>query len=249
MVKQLAMGFALALAVGGCAHSNKSSTASSEPQASGEANRGSDSSAQPGGSSLGIGNSPSSSGSMSGSGTGSSTTSPSDTGSAMGNSSSLGSGSSTSVGSPYDQGSGSADRSGTSAMGGSASSGSPSSSDDPGASRRHQMLFGAGEKYELSGKVANVNVDRGEITIAREMLPPALLKVESQTKLQVDGQQATLNDLKYGADVRASFNLSGRRPIALEIDAKAGSSASPSEPLLPSVSPSVSPSPSPSPSR
>jgi hypothetical protein len=126
--------------------------------------------------------------------------------------------------------------------------GSSSSAQGQNMTRRDQMLFGSSEKYDLSGKVANVNVDRGEITIARQNLPPALLKVESQTKLQVDGQQATLGDLKYGEDVRASFNLAGRRPIALQIDATGGASSGSSTPSSTSTPPSSS-TPGSTPSR
>ncbi|HEX9291867.1 MAG TPA: hypothetical protein VF904_20295 [Anaeromyxobacteraceae bacterium] len=83
--------------------------------------------------------------------------------------------------------------------------------------RRHQLLFGSSERYEVSGKLAAVNPDKGEITIQRDRLPPALLKVEDQTRIQVGGRQSSIAELKPGGDVRASFNLSGRRPIALEV--------------------------------
>jgi hypothetical protein len=92
--------------------------------------------------------------------------------------------------------------------------------------KRHQLLFGSSERFEIQGKIASVNADQSEITILRNNLPPALLKVEPQTKLQVDGRQATLDQLKAGEDVRASFNLSGRRPIALEVNAMISGSGS-----------------------
>ncbi len=90
---------------------------------------------------------------------------------------------------------------------------------DAAASRRHQLLFVSGERYDVHGKLAAVSADKGEITIQRENLPPALLKIEGQTRIQQDGQQANLADLRPGSDIRASFNLSGRRPIALEVNA------------------------------
>lgn len=90
--------------------------------------------------------------------------------------------------------------------------------EDAVTAQRHQLLFGSTERYDVSGKLAAVNTDRGEITIQRPTLPPALLKVDPQTKIQVDGRQGSLSELKPGGDVRASFNLSGRRPIAIQVD-------------------------------
>jgi hypothetical protein len=107
-------------------------------------------------------------------------------------------------------------REGRAGTGGSAGAAPAAGGDD--VARRHQILFGSDERYELSGKLAAVNADKGEITIQREGLPPALLKVEDQTRIQVDGRQGSLADLQPGGDVRASFNLSGRRPIALEVN-------------------------------
>jgi hypothetical protein len=110
--------------------------------------------------------------------------------------------------------------SGSMGSGSSASSADQSANgEDPGTQQRHKMLFSSPERFQVSGKIANVAPDKGEITIQRSGLPPALLKVEPQTKLVVDGQEAMLNQLKAGEDVRASFNLSGRRPIALEVQA------------------------------
>jgi hypothetical protein len=102
---------------------------------------------------------------------------------------------------------------------GSMSSSSGAGGEDAVMQQRQQMLFQSQERFQVSGKIANVAADKGEITIQRQGLPPALLRVEPQTKVQVDGRQASLDQLRPGEDVRASFNLSGRRPIALEVNA------------------------------
>jgi hypothetical protein len=84
---------------------------------------------------------------------------------------------------------------------------------------RHKLLFNSSDRFQVTGRLAQVDDAKGEITIQRENLPPALLRVEEGTKIVVDGQQGALSDLKRGTDVQASFNLSGRRPIALEVNA------------------------------
>ena len=87
--------------------------------------------------------------------------------------------------------------------------------------QRSELLFSSPERYQVSGRITAVDDARGEITIQRQNLPPALLRIEESTKVQVDGRPGAFSDLKPGCDVRASFNLSGRRPIALEVNASA----------------------------
>lgn len=107
---------------------------------------------------------------------------------------------------------------GTASAGVGGNAGADATGEDAATSQRHQLLFGSTDRYDVSGKLAAVNTDRGEITIQRPSLPPALLKVDPQTRIQVDGRQGSLTELKPGGDVRASFNLSGRRPIAIQVD-------------------------------
>jgi hypothetical protein len=94
-----------------------------------------------------------------------------------------------------------------------------SGSTDAAIAQRHKLLFNSSERFQVTGRLAQVDDSKGEITIQRQNLPPALLRVEEGTKIQVDGRQGALSDLKPGSDVQASFNLSGRRPIALEVNA------------------------------
>jgi len=101
---------------------------------------------------------------------------------------------------------------------GQAAATEPAPGEDAATAQRHQLLFASSERYDMSGELAAVNTDRGEITIQRPSLPPALLKVDPKTKIQIDGRQGSLSELKPGGAVRASFNLSGRRPIAIEVE-------------------------------
>jgi len=107
-------------------------------------------------------------------------------------------------------------------MGAAASGGSSSPSTDAMIAERHKMLFNSSERFPVTGRLAQVDDAKGEITIQRQNMPPALLRVEEGTRIQVDGRQGSLTDLKPGSDVQASFNLSGRRPIAIEVNANGG---------------------------
>ena len=60
-----------------------------------------------------------------------------------------------------------------------------------------------------------------KITIQRDDLPAVTLHVSPSTKVEVDGKKAAAGQLKQGQDVRASFNLRGEKPEAVEIKADA----------------------------
>ncbi len=85
----------------------------------------------------------------------------------------------------------------------------------PGAMAPEPMKEGA---FDISGKVSKVS--KGAITLTREKATAATLHVDSRTRIEVDGTQARLSELKPGQDVKASFNLKGDKPMAIEIRAQ-----------------------------
>ena len=88
------------------------------------------------------------------------------------------------------------------------------------ADRMKQGPFADANNFEVKGKLHKVS--KSSVTIRRDedKLPPAKLNVDRQTKIEVDGEQATWAQLKQGADVKASFNLRDDKPMAVEIKAE-----------------------------
>ncbi len=99
---------------------------------------------------------------------------------------------------------------------------------EQGAKAEHKMgrearaekrsLFEGKSNFDLEGKISKVG--RDTITLSREDLPAATLKVSKETKIEVDGNTASIKELKQGQDVKASFNLQGEKPLAVEIKAQ-----------------------------
>jgi hypothetical protein len=85
-----------------------------------------------------------------------------------------------------------------------------------GAEKKHPLFEGK-NNFDVSGKVAEVSAS--SITIQRNDLPSAKLHVSTNTKVEVDGQKASVQQLKRGQDVKASFNLQGDKAEAVEIKA------------------------------
>lgn len=85
-----------------------------------------------------------------------------------------------------------------------------------GEKKKH--AFEGGENFDVDGKVQKVS--SRSITIAREELPAVTLQIQRFTEIQLDGEKTSHVGLKPGQEVKASFNLQGDKPIALEIDAK-----------------------------
>ncbi len=81
--------------------------------------------------------------------------------------------------------------------------------------------FEGKKNFDVDGKVQKVS--KGSITIARDGLPPATLDMAHGTKVQLDGNDASIQQLAPGQDVKASFNLAGDKPEAVEIQAKRAS--------------------------
>jgi hypothetical protein len=78
-------------------------------------------------------------------------------------------------------------------------------------------LFEGKNNFDVKGKVQHASGDK--ITIQRDDLPAVTLHVSPSTKIEVDGKKTAAGELKQGQDVRASFNLRGDKPEAVEIKA------------------------------
>jgi hypothetical protein len=78
-------------------------------------------------------------------------------------------------------------------------------------------LFEGKNNFDVEGKVQHASQDK--ITIQRDDLPEVTLHVSPSTKVEVDGKHAAAGQLRQGQDVRASFNLRGDKPEAVEIKA------------------------------
>ncbi len=81
-----------------------------------------------------------------------------------------------------------------------------------------QRGFEGKKNFDVDGKVTQVSPDR--ITIQRDDLPAATLHVSPNTKIEMDGKQVSTQELTRGQAVKASFNLQGEKPEALEIKAQ-----------------------------
>ncbi len=81
-----------------------------------------------------------------------------------------------------------------------------------------KAAFEGKHNYDVDGKVSKVEGDK--LTIRRDDLPEATLGVSSTTKVELDGDRASLSQLTPGQDVKASFNLEGDKPLAVEVKAK-----------------------------
>jgi hypothetical protein len=83
--------------------------------------------------------------------------------------------------------------------------------------KKHPMFDGK-DNFSVEGKIQKVS--KNSITLQREELPPATLSISQHTKVQLDGEQASAQQLKQGQDVKASFNLRGDKAEAVEISAE-----------------------------
>ena len=86
------------------------------------------------------------------------------------------------------------------------------------ANDKKHSLFDGKDNFNVDGKIQKVSKD--SVTIARDALPPATLKISKETKVELDGDAVSAGQLKQGQDVKASFNLRADKPEAVEIKAK-----------------------------
>ncbi len=85
------------------------------------------------------------------------------------------------------------------------------------AEKKHPLFEGK-NNFEVKGKIQKVSMN--SITVAREELPAATLNVSKSTKIEIDGENASMKQLKPGQEVKASFNLQGSKAEAVEIKAE-----------------------------
>jgi hypothetical protein len=83
---------------------------------------------------------------------------------------------------------------------------------------RHTIFEGK-DNFDMKGRVARVS--GSSVTLHRDDLPDVTLKTSSGTRIEVNGNPAKVSQLRPGEDVRASFNLQGSSPMAVEIKADA----------------------------
>lgn len=79
-------------------------------------------------------------------------------------------------------------------------------------------LFDGKNNFDVEGRIQKIS--KNSITVQREDLPAATLNVSKDTKIELDGEQASMKQLKQGQEVKASFNLKGDKPEAVEIKAE-----------------------------
>ncbi len=79
-------------------------------------------------------------------------------------------------------------------------------------------MFEGKSNFDLDGKISHVSGE--SITISRKDLPPATLGIARGAKVQLDGNDVSVQQLKEGQDVKASFNLDKDKAEAVEIKAK-----------------------------
>lgn len=84
--------------------------------------------------------------------------------------------------------------------------------DDPARERMKK------DSFDIEGKVSKASGQK--LTLNREDAPAATLHVDKTTKIELDGEKATLSQLRPGQDVKASFNLQGEKAHAIEIKAE-----------------------------
>lgn len=88
-------------------------------------------------------------------------------------------------------------------------------SESPAAEARRDQL--SEDDFEIKGKISKVS--KNTVTLHRDDATTATLHCDRNTKVELDGDTARMAQLKPGQDVKASFNLKGDKPMAIEIKA------------------------------
>lgn len=83
--------------------------------------------------------------------------------------------------------------------------------------KRHPTFEGK-DNYEVKGRISSVSAS--SITVRRDELPAAKLRVDRNTKIELDGEHVSAAQLRQGQEVKASFNLQDDKPMAVEIKAE-----------------------------
>jgi hypothetical protein len=86
--------------------------------------------------------------------------------------------------------------------------------------KRSAAMYEGKDNFEIEGTVQQVQ--RNRITIQRQELPPVQLQLAEGAKVMVDGQEAQLQQIRPGQEVRATFNIADDQALAIEIEAQGG---------------------------
>lgn len=81
-----------------------------------------------------------------------------------------------------------------------------------------QGTFKEAKAFKIKGEIKQGG--RGEITLARQGLPDAVLDIRGETKIFVDGKKAEADMLKEGMKIDAKFQLEGEESVAVHVHAK-----------------------------
>ena len=77
--------------------------------------------------------------------------------------------------------------------------------------------FLGARNFMLQGHVAKVS--RDAIVVRRDGLPEAKLRLAAGTRIRLDEADVAPTELREGQEVRATFNVEGSTPLAIEIQA------------------------------
>ncbi len=87
------------------------------------------------------------------------------------------------------------------------------------AKEEPKSRFEGKSNFDVKGKIASVSGNALTLRRDDDKLPPVTLHVAGDTKVTLGGDHASLSQLQAGEDVKASFNLEGDKPIAVEVKA------------------------------
>ena len=104
------------------------------------------------------------------------------------------------------------------AQGTGSSASDPSMGQRASSGEKKHPLFEGKENFDIDGTIQQAS--KKSITVKRDEMPAAKLNVDGNTKIELDGEQASAAQLKPGQEVKASFNLQNDKPMAVEIKAQ-----------------------------
>lgn len=87
----------------------------------------------------------------------------------------------------------------------------------PPATAQHQQQ-GAQTNWEAEGRI--VEVDDDGVKISRQGAAPAEFDLRKDTKIRIDGREATAKELKPGTEIRVRFDLDEDETVAKEIETR-----------------------------
>lgn len=97
--------------------------------------------------------------------------------------------------------------------------------------KKTAAAFENADNYEFEGTVASLNTRGRQITLQREdtALPTASFRIPADAEIMIDGEKGQLQQVRRGADVRATFNLADQQPVVLKLDVTSPEGATPKD--------------------